>query len=116
MQLGLFSSWQYSLDPAINPNVVNMQFPPGMNQSTVQPIGPFQYGVSGLGGAIEAPTMSKIWGVISLLSAAASGYHGVKRNHGSVGWGLTWFALGGLFPIVTPVIAAAQGFGKAKAK
>lgn len=56
----------------------------------------------------------KIGGVLALVSAAASGYHGYRRNN-SIPWALVWFTLGGIFPIVTPVIAAAQGFGKRKA-
>lgn len=49
---------------------------------------------------------------LSLGSAAASTYHGYKRNRGSVPWALAWGFLGGMFPIVTPAIAVAQGFGK----
>ena len=52
-----------------------------------------------------------VMGIVSTVSAAASGYHGYKRNN-SVGWAIGWFFLGGLFPIITPVIAYAQGFGK----
>lgn len=55
-----------------------------------------------------------IAGVLSLTSAAASGYHGYKRNE-SLGWALWWFLMGSIFPVVTPVIALAQGFGKKKA-
>lgn len=55
----------------------------------------------------------KIAGTLALASAAASGYHGYKRNE-SIGWALAWFGLGILFPVVTPVIAVAQGFGKKK--
>ena len=41
-----------------------------------------------------------------------SAYHGYKRNHGSIGWGIGWGILGGIgFPF-TPGIAAAQGLGK----
>lgn len=58
---------------------------------------------------------SWIWGVLSVASAAASGYHGYRRNQ-SIGWGLTWFTLGALFPVVTPTIALAQGFGKERSK
>jgi len=54
------------------------------------------------------------WGVLAVTSAIVSGYHGVKRHHGSVGWGIVWFGLGGLFPVITPTIAFAQGYGKAK--
>lgn len=58
----------------------------------------------------------KTWGVIvgglALVSAGASAYHGYKRNGGSIGWGLGWGALGLLFPILTPSVALAQGYGK----
>ena len=52
-----------------------------------------------------------IWGVLSVASAGASAYHGYKRNE-SVGWALWWGACGALFPVITPAIALAQGFGK----
>jgi hypothetical protein len=54
-----------------------------------------------------------IWTVLATASAAASAYHGYKRND-SIGWGIWWFFMGGLFPVITPVIAVAQGFGKEK--
>lgn len=53
------------------------------------------------------------WGLLSTASGALSGYHGYKRND-SIGWALAWFVLGSFFPIVTPVIAVAQGFGEPK--
>jgi hypothetical protein len=56
---------------------------------------------------------STIWGILSVASAAASGYHGYKRNT-SIPWGIGWFLLGGIFPVITPVIAVAQGFGQPK--
>jgi hypothetical protein len=56
---------------------------------------------------------SAIYGVIATASAAASAYHGYKRNQ-SIGWALWWGFCGGLFPILTPVLAVAQGYGKAK--
>ncbi len=52
-----------------------------------------------------------IAGILSIASAAASGYHGYKRNN-SLGWALWWFFMGSIFPVVTPAIALAQGFGK----
>lgn len=61
-------------------------------------------------------TKNTIYGALAVLSAAASGYHGIKRNHGSIGWGLWWFFMGGLFPIVTPVVALARKPGFAKPK
>ena len=48
-----------------------------------------------------------------ITSAALSGFHGYRRNQ-SIPLGLAWFVAGGIFPIVTPVIAIAQGFGKRK--
>ena len=64
-----------------------------------------------------APTIigisaSKWYMALSVASAVVSGYHGIKRHNGSVWWGLLWFGLGGIFPVVTPVIAVAQGFSK----
>jgi hypothetical protein len=53
---------------------------------------------------------------LSAISAAVSGYHGIKRNNGSIGWGIAWFLLGGIFPILTPVVAVAQGFAKPQVK
>jgi hypothetical protein len=61
-------------------------------------------------------TKSTIYGLLSLASAAASGYHGIKRNHGSIGYGIWWFFMGGLFPIITPIVAIARKPGFAKAK
>ena len=49
---------------------------------------------------------------VALASSGAGAYHGYKRNHGSIGWALWWSLMGGMFPIFTPAIALAQGFGK----
>lgn len=54
-----------------------------------------------------------IWGVLSTASFAASVYHGYKRND-SVGWAIWWGFMGALFPVITPTIAFAQGYGKPK--
>lgn len=54
-----------------------------------------------------------VWAVASVLSTALSAYHGYKRNE-SVGWAVVWGLLGGIFPVITPVIAYAQGFGERK--
>lgn len=54
-----------------------------------------------------------LWGLLGTASFVASVYHGYKRNE-SVGWAIWWGAMGALFPIVTPTIAIAQGFGKPK--
>jgi hypothetical protein len=54
-----------------------------------------------------------------LGAAAAAGYHGVKHNRGSVGWGLWWFGstylLPGVASAIPLVIAAGQGYAKPKA-
>lgn len=68
--------------------------------------------VQKLNSAQEIPLVYK---ALCTVSAAASGYHGYKRNQ-SVGWAISWFLLGGIFPVITPVIAIAQGFGKEKDK
>lgn len=54
-----------------------------------------------------------IAGVATVASAALSGFHGARRN-GSVGWGVWWFTMGMIFPVVTPALGVAQGFGKRK--
>jgi hypothetical protein len=51
------------------------------------------------------------WGVASTVSTGLGAYHGYKRNS-SIGWAIWWGLMGGIFPIVTPAIAFAQGFGK----
>ena len=57
-----------------------------------------------------------IFELLAVASAGVSAYHGVKRNHGSIGWGVWWFLMGGLFPVITPIIAIAQKPGFAKPK
>lgn len=57
---------------------------------------------------------STAWSLLSLASFAASAYHGSKRHGGSIGWGVAWGALGALFPVITPAIAAGQGFADCK--
>ena len=68
-------------------------------------------------GSTETPnnTGRLVWGIISAASAGVSGYHGFRRNN-SAGWGIAWFILGGLFPVITPTVAFAQGFGKRKGR
>jgi hypothetical protein len=51
------------------------------------------------------------WNVIRTVSMVASVYHGYRRND-SVGWALWWGLMGSIFPIITPTIALAQGFGE----
>lgn len=51
-------------------------------------------------------------GILTFLSAVASGYHGVARNKGSIGWGLWWFFWGATVPGIVPMFALAQGFAE----
>ena len=61
-----------------------------------------------------AGTTLLVWGSLVVISSGASAYHGYKRNRGSVGAAVGWGLLGGIFPIITPAVALAQGFGKPK--
>jgi hypothetical protein len=54
--------------------------------------------------------LAPVAGVLVTASVAASAYHGYKRNQ-SIGWAVWWALMGGLFPVITPAIAVAQGFG-----
>lgn len=56
-----------------------------------------------------------VWGAASLAGTALGAYHGYKRNN-SIGWGLWWGLMGGMFPIVTVPLALAQGFGKRRGR
>lgn len=51
---------------------------------------------------------------LTIAAAAGAGFHGYRRNN-SLGWALVWFTFGSLFPIITTVVAAAQGYGVRKA-
>jgi hypothetical protein len=65
-------------------------------------------------GAFDFPkptAMTYVWEVVSAASVGISAYHGYKRNN-SVGWAIGWGLLGGMFPILVPTIALAQGLGK----
>lgn len=56
-----------------------------------------------------------IWGVASVAGTALGAYHGYKRNN-SVGWGIWWALMGGMFPVVTVPVALAQGLGKRRGR
>ena len=52
-------------------------------------------------------------------AALASVYHGMKRNNGSIMWGLLWGLAAMIAPVnglIVPVIGAVQGFGQPRAK
>lgn len=56
------------------------------------------------------------YAILGTVSMVASAYHGYKRNDvpgGSpIGWAIGWGALGSLFPVITPVVALAQGYAE----
>ena len=67
--------------------------------------------------AVAPATGSKVASVLEspLLPKAAmvaSAYHGLRRNHGSLVWGLVWGVAGHLLPLLVPALAVAQGFAK----
>jgi hypothetical protein len=52
-----------------------------------------------------------VWQVFTWAGTGLGAYHGYKRNN-SIGWGIGWGLLGGMFPLFTLPVAFAQGFGK----
>lgn len=73
-------------------------------------------GVSAWLPGAEASTGVNVgWGLLSTASMAASAWHGYRR-HRRVGWSLWWGFMGAVFPIITPAIGAAQGWGKRKGR
>jgi len=64
--------------------------------------------------ASEKFNFGTVWNVLSVASMGVSVYHGYKRNN-SIGWALMWGLAAVVLPVVTPVVAVAQGFGKRKA-
>jgi hypothetical protein len=55
--------------------------------------------------------VSPFWAYLAAVSSALSAYHGYKRNL-SVPWAVGWGLAGALFPVITPAVALAQGFGR----
>lgn len=53
-----------------------------------------------------------VWSAITIASVGFSAYHGAKRNRGELLPALGWGLLGGMFPVIVPVIALAQGYAK----
>lgn len=94
--------------PELPPDEPPTELPPG----TLAPPEPN----GAVPGTIVAPkktVLSYAWTAASLASAGAGAYHGYKRNQ-SIGWAVVWALCGGLFPIIVPAIALAQGFGTRK--
>lgn len=68
-------------------------------------------GAEGIVGQDASSGARTLWAIASLASSGLGAYHGYARNK-SIGWGIWWALMGGIFPIITPAIAFAQGFGK----
>lgn len=56
---------------------------------------------------LDSPALPKVAMVISA-------YHGLRRNRGSLLWGLAWGVAGRLFPLMVPALAVAQGYAEEK--
>lgn len=87
---------------------INTSYSPVAAGPTVEQLeGPWSVAT---GADLPFPAWAKL--TLNVASAVLSGYHGTRRNGGSIFWGLVWFGLGAVFPVVTPVVATAQGFGR----
>jgi len=69
-------------------------------------------------GADEKAASAKFdTGLIRKAAALAAGFHGVRRNNGSIFWGVIWAAAAFITPfngVLVPVWAAGQGFAQAR--
>jgi hypothetical protein len=87
--LGLIPDYQFSSDPAVNFTKINpfVQYPPGVYQSTIQPIGPYfqtQPPASGMNGIFDSwAWTNRQWlafGIVSILGiGAAAGLTSILR-------------------------------------
>lgn len=57
-------------------------------------------------------TLLTVWWLASLASIGLSAYHGYRRSRGSVGAAVGWGILGGIFPLVVPLVAMTQGYAE----
>lgn len=66
-------------------------------------------------GAAESTSISDVVDspAFKTASTVASVYHGYRRND-SILWAIVWGLASRVAPVVTPTVAAAQGFGKKK--
>lgn len=48
---------------------------------------------------------------LSTVGMGVAAFHGYRRNN-SVGWAIVWGLLGAVFPVITNVIAFAEGYAK----
>ena len=60
------------------------------------------------------PWYSQPWfRVLHMASVGISTFHGYRRTK-TIRWAIGWGLLGGIFPVIVPSIAFAQGLGKPK--
>ena len=64
---------------------------------------------------VQGVNNGAVWQVFTWAGTGLGAYHGYKRNN-SIGWGIGWGLLGGMFPLFTLPVAFAQGFGKRAGK
>lgn len=64
--------------------------------------------------ARENRSIAAAWVGVAAVSSVASAYHGYRRHRGSVGAAVGWGLLGFVFPIITPVVALAEGYAQPK--
>lgn len=93
--------------------LVAMQRQRPVKNLLVNPLLPMtEVGKKPMVGQLGSEASMVFWQLASAASIGFSAYHGYKRNNDSLGWGIGWGVLGALFPIITPAIGVAQGFGK----
>lgn len=92
----------------VEPNQVQ----PFRVRTSIEPLA----GMGDLSQGMASPEVRTAIGVASVASAGLSAYHGYIRNNESLGWALGWGILGSMFPVITPAIALAQGFGKPRVR
>lgn len=94
--LGLIPSWQFSMDPAVNPQVVDLTFPDGVYQTTVQPIGPYYGGLSGLREAQEVDLTIEQWAAFHNEMRRSWWWRNRRKVMLGVGTALVLGTIGGL--------------------
>jgi len=120
---GVFSYFG-DASPSLSPVSSTSVAPPSSAQSVLaaQPAGPMvpmtpmapapsQLAI----GTSAMSTGAMVWSVLSTISVGLSAYHGYKRNQNGkhpIAYAALWGVLGGIFPVVTPAVAFAEGFGK----
>lgn len=116
-----FPSYLYQPAPAADSVATKSSLAPAVSDKLTQALNGLQM-MSGLGAeqeiAVKEITESPSWQlyrIAAMISVPVSVYHGYKRNN-SVGWAIWWGLMGSIAPVITPVIAYAQGFGKPREK